>query len=87
MFNFTSGATSGAERAASEGGGSSLAPVVAETFLYAGAQNPTVQLKQWLRQSVGGGGEVSVNQYPKKNFIFFLFSVPYPRNTGIFLNN
>ena len=36
MFNFTSGA----ERAESEGG-ASPAPVVAENFLYAGAQNPS----------------------------------------------
>ena len=37
MFNFTSGATSAAERAASK----VVAPVVAESFLYAGAQNPS----------------------------------------------
>ena len=50
MFNFTSGATSGAERAAS--------PVVAEIFLSPGAQNPSTSPVKEVAPPVRGGGRV-----------------------------
>jgi len=60
MFNFTSGATGGAEKAASE----VVAPVVAENCMYLGAQD--FSPVQEVAPPVRAGGGVGCNK--NKNF-------------------
>ena len=54
MFNFISGATSGEGSVC--GGSANPVPVVAENFLYLGAQNPSASPVKEVAPPVRGGG-------------------------------